>query len=169
MHAKKKCSEPQHFATNLEYKLKPQGRRTKFHRARIDTCSNDNMMPVSVYCLIYKDPDCAKLVPNQRNGIHTYTTEKMPVIGSGKLFVIHPDTKCSQEVTFQVVSTEGSVIVSCATSISLNLIQIHSELNSSVPEYGKLIYICADDPKKEAEVSSPSYSVFLQEWPRNPV
>ena len=30
----------QHLVTNLEYKLKPHRRRTKFPRARIDTCSN---------------------------------------------------------------------------------------------------------------------------------
>ena len=41
---------------------------------------------------------------------------------------------------------EGSVIVSCATSINLNLIQPHSELYSRVPKYGRLIYSCADDP-----------------------
>ena len=149
VHDKKKCFEPQHLATNLEYRLKPQRRMTKFLRARIDTCSNVNVMPVSVYHLIYKDPDCAKLVPSQKNRNHTYTTEKIPVIGSCELFVIHPDTKCSQEVTFQVVSTEGSVIVSCATSISLNLIQIHSELSSSLPECRKLIYSCANDPNKK--------------------
>ena len=85
----------------------------------------------------------------RKNGIHTYTTKKIQVIESCELFVIHPDTKCFQEVTFQVVSTEGSVIVSCATSISLNLIQIHSELNSSLPKCGKLIYSCADDQNKK--------------------
>ena len=73
---------------------------------------------------------------------------RYPVIGSYELFVIHPNTKHFQEVTFKVVSTEGSVIVSCAMSISLNAIQIHSELNSSVPECGKLIYSYADDPEK---------------------
>ena len=51
-------------------------------------------------------------------------------------------------MTFQVVNHEGSVIVSCATSIDLNLIQGHSELNSRVPECSKLIYSCADDPEK---------------------
>ena len=70
------------------------------------------------------------------------------MIGSCELFVIHPDTKCLQEVTFQVVNTKGSVIVSCATSISLILIQLHSELNVSVPDCGRLIYSCADDPEK---------------------
>ena len=136
MQAKKKYSESQQLLTNLEYKLEPQRRRTKFLRARIDTCLNVNVMPVSLYHLIYYDPDCAKLAPSKKNGIHTYTTEKIPVIGSCELFVIHPNTNCFQEVTFQVVNTEGSVTVSCATSISLNLMQIHSELNSTVPECG---------------------------------
>ena len=51
-------------------------------------------------------------------------------------------------MTFQVVNTEGSVIAPCVTSISLNLIQIHSELNVSVPDCGRLIYSCADNPEK---------------------
>ena len=40
---------PQHLVTNLEYKLKPHKKRTKFLRARIDTCANVNLMPISVY------------------------------------------------------------------------------------------------------------------------
>ena len=146
--AENNCSGVQHLVTNLEYKLKPHRRRTKFLRARIDTCLNVNVMPVSVSCVMYKDPDCAKFAPSRKNGIYTYTTEKIPVIGSCELFIIHPDTKCFQEVIFQVINTEGSVIVSCATSISLNLIQIHSELNASVPDCGRLIYSFADDSEK---------------------
>ena len=107
--AEDNCSDVQHLVTNLEYKLKPH-RRTTFHRARIDTCSNVNVMPVSVYCVMYKDPDCTKLALSKKNGIYTYTTEKIPVIGSCELFVIHPNTKCFQTVTFQVVNMEGSVI-----------------------------------------------------------
>ena len=148
MQAENKCSDVQHLVTNLEYKLKPHRRRTKFLRAKIVTCSNVNVMLVSVYHLIYKDPDCTKLAPSKKDGICTYTTEKIPVIGSCGLFVIHPNTKCFKEVTFQVVNTEGSVIVSCATSISLNLLQIHGELNAKVLDCGKLIYSCADDPEK---------------------
>ena len=97
---------------------------------------------------MYKDPDCIKLAPSKKTGIYTYTTEKIPVIGCYELFVIHPNTKGLQAVTFQVVNTEGSVIVSCATSISLNLIQIHSALNSGIPDCGQLIYSYADDPEK---------------------
>ena len=41
-----KKNKPQHLATNIEYKLKPH--RTKFLRAKTDTCSNVNVIPISV-------------------------------------------------------------------------------------------------------------------------
>ena len=105
-------------------------------------------MPVSVHHIMYKDPDCTKLAPCKKNGIYTYITEKIPVIGSCELFIIHPNTKYFQAVTFQVVNTEGSVTVSCAATISLNVIQIHSELNASVLDCKKLIYSYAGDLEK---------------------
>ena len=42
-----KRNKPQHLATNIEYKLKPHRRRTKFLRAKIDTCFNVNLLPIS--------------------------------------------------------------------------------------------------------------------------
>ena len=90
-------------------------------------------MPISVYKLIYKDEDCTKLAPSNRLSVKTHTTEKIKIVGSCKLFIVHPDTKCLQEITFHVVSHEGSVIISCATSIDLNLTQPHRYLDV-VPE-----------------------------------
>ena len=164
--AKTKMEAPQHLDTNIEYKLKLQRRRTKFLRAKIDTCLNVNVKPVSVYKLIYKDPDCAKLAPSNKDGILTYTTEKIKIIGSCELLVVHPDTKCLKEVTFQVVSCEGSVIVLCATSIDLNLIQPHSELNDRVPDCGRLIYSCADDPDKHKynRVKTKASKTEVTQW-----
>ena len=40
--------ETQQLFTHLEYKLKYHRRSTKFLRARIDTCSNANVMPASI-------------------------------------------------------------------------------------------------------------------------
>ena len=60
-HAKTKMHKSQHLVTNIEYKLKPHRRRTKFPRAKIDTCSNVNLMQISVYKLIYKDEDLQSL------------------------------------------------------------------------------------------------------------
>ena len=95
-------------------------------------------MPISVYKVIYKDEDCTKLAPSNKVAVKTYTTKKIKIVGSCKLFIVHPDTKCLQEETFQVVSHEGSVIISCATSIDLNLIQPHRDLDV-VPGEGSLI------------------------------
>ena len=137
---KTKMNKPQHLVTNIEYKLKPHRRRTKFLRAMIDTCSNVNLMPISVYKLIYKDEDCTKLAQSNKVAVKTYTTEKIKTVGSCKLFVLHPDTKCLQEVTFQVTSHEGSVIISCATSIDLNLIRPDRDLDV-VPNEGSLFIV----------------------------
>ena len=46
-----------------------------------------------------------------------------------------------KEVTSQVVSHEGSVIVSCATGLDLGLKLPHSELNASVPDCGRLFLV----------------------------
>ena len=80
----------------------------------------------------------------------TYTTEKIKIVESCNLFVLHPDTKCLQEVTFQVTSHEGSVIISCVTSLELGLIQPHRGLDV-VPEKGSLIYSKADLPVKQKQ------------------
>ena len=154
---KSKKNKPQHLATNIEYKLKPHRRRTKFLRAKIDTCSNVNLLPISVYKLMYKDPQCTKLIPSNKVAVKTYTTEKIKIVGSCKMFVVHPETKMLQEVTFHVTSHEGSVILSCATSIELGLIHLHIKLDE-MPEECSLIYSKADMPKKQRNKSCQAES-----------
>ena len=46
--AETKFTAPQHLVTNLEIKLKPHKNKTKFLRARIDTCANVNVIPISM-------------------------------------------------------------------------------------------------------------------------
>ena len=122
-------------------------------RARIDTCASVNLIPISVYKLLYKDNDCTKLVPSNKAAVKTSTTEKIKIIGSCNLFVLNQDTKCLQEITFQVTSHEGSVIISCATSLELGLIQPHRNLDV-VPEKDSLIYSKVDMPVKQKNKQS---------------
>ena len=164
---------PQHLFTNLKYKLTPQKKRTKFLRSRIDTCTNVNLMPISIYQLLYKGSDCKKIAPSNKCTVKTYSTEKIQIVGSCDLFVLHPDTKCLMVVAFQVTSHEGSVIVSCATSFELGLIQPHRDFNV-VPDIGSLIYSKADPPvkqkyKKSAPVSKLSNNVCSREVEPLPV
>ena len=158
-------NKPQHLVTNIEYKLKPHRRRTKFLRAKIDTCSNVNLIPISVYKLIYNDQDCTKLEPSNKAAVKTYIIEKTKIVGSCKMFVVHPDTKLLQEVIFQVTSHEDSVTVSCATSIELGLIHPHKNLDE-IPEEGSLIYSIADMPRKQKNKNCQAKNVNM--WPLKP-
>ena len=74
--ADQRSCETQHLVTNLQYKVKLHGKRTKFLRARIDTCSNANVMPASIYKILYNDADCTKLPPSKNEWHkHLYQTE----------------------------------------------------------------------------------------------
>ena len=139
---------PHHLITNLEYRLKPYHKKNKFLRARLDTCVDVNIMPVSVYKLVFQDQDCQKLAPSSKLDIGTYTTNKIKVIGSCILFAVHLDTQCLQEVTFYVISQEGSVVLSCATTLALSLVQPHSSLDH-LPKGASLISSSADHPMKD--------------------
>ena len=123
-------------------------------------------MPISVYKLLYKDQDCTKVEPSTKASVKTYTTEKIKIVGSCKMFVVHPDTRLLHEVTFQVTSHEGSVIVSCATSLELSLIHPHTNLDA-VPEEGSLIFSKADMPKQKRNKNCQAEK-YVHMWPKKP-
>ena len=132
--------------TNLVYKLKPHHKRNKYLRATFDTCANVIIIPAGVYKLVFKDPDCKKLEPSKLE-IGTYTTITVKLVGSCVFYLVHPDTKCLQEVTFYVTSNNGSVLLSCVTMLTLGLIQPHTRLDY-LPPKPSLIVNSADLPKK---------------------
>ena len=135
-----------HLITNLAYRLKPHYRRNQYLRARLDTCANVNILPASVYKLVFQDPDCKKLVPSKLK-IGTYTTDTVKLFGSCMLYLVHPDSKCLLEVTFYVASNNGSVLLSCVTTLDLDLIQPCTRLDYLSPRTS-LITSNADCPKK---------------------
>ena len=52
----KQIPTPSHLITNLAHQLKPHHERNQYLRARLDTCADVNIMPVSVYKLVFNDP-----------------------------------------------------------------------------------------------------------------
>ena len=68
--ANTKIPTPHHLITNLAYRLKPHHKRNQYLRARLDTCTNVNIMPVSVYKLVFQVPDCKKLAPSKLENRH---------------------------------------------------------------------------------------------------
>ena len=103
-------------------------------------------MPVSVYRLIYHDHDLKKLTPSQLR-IGTYTTDTAKILGTCIIYLVHPDSKKLKEAIFYVASNEGSIFLSCNTSLTLGLIHLRPRLNY-LPPRASLIKSNADHPRK---------------------
>ena len=103
-------------------------------------------MPATVYKLVFHDPDLQKLAPSKLE-IGTYATDTGKLVGPCTFYLVHPDPKCLQEVTFYVASNKESVLLSCATMLAHGLIQPHTRLDY-LPPRASLITSSADHPKK---------------------
>ena len=55
--------------------------------------------------------------------IITYTADTVKIIGSCTFGIVHLDTKKLVPVTFYVANNDGSVLLSCKTTLALHLIQ----------------------------------------------
>ena len=147
----KKIPTPSHLITNLADKLKPHQTRIQFLRARLDTCTVVNMMPASVYKLMFNDPELKKLATSTLE-IGTCTTDSVKIVGSCLFYLVLPDTKKLQEVTFYVAQNDGSIFLSCTTILVLGPIQPHTRLDY-LPLRASLITGSVDHPKKTKRVS----------------
>ena len=81
-----------------------------------------NIMPASIYQLVFKDPEMKKIKPCKMQ-ISTYTADTVKIIGLCIFNVVHLDTKKLVPVTFYVANNDGSVLLSCKTTLALQLTQ----------------------------------------------
>ena len=123
-----KVPRPTHLITNLSYRLKPHHTRNLYLRARIDTCADVNLMPASMYQLVFNDAKMQKLAPSKLQ-VGTYTTDTVKIIGSYTFYLVHPDTKKLIEVTFYVAMNDGSMLMSCKNTLLLGLLQPRPRLD----------------------------------------
>ena len=108
-------------------------------------------MSESVYKLVFIEPELKKLAPSYLE-IDTYKTDTVKIVGSCLFDVVHLDTKKLQEVTFYVAKNDGSVLLSCTTTLALGLIQPHTRLDY-LPPRASLIIISLDHSRKTKRVS----------------
>ena len=139
-----------HLIINLAYRLQPHHHRNMYLRARLDTCADVNLMPASIYQLLFKDPQMKKLTPSNLP-VGTYTTDSVKIVGSCMFHLVHPDTKKLLETTFYVAMNDGSVLLLCKRTLQLSLIQPRARLDYLQPR-ASLITSSADHPKKTKEV-----------------
>ena len=153
--------KPTHLITNIAYQLKQHHTRNQYLRAGIDTGAKVNLIPVSVYRLIYHDHDLEKLTPC-RLKIGTYTMDTIKIIGTTIIYLIHPDSKKLTEMTFYIASNEGSILLSCNTSLTLGLIQSRPRLDYFPPRVS-LLTSNIDHPRKtKAQVQVQKQEIIAQ-------
>ena len=120
-------------------------------RARLGTCTDVNIMPASVYKLVYRDPNLEKLAPNKMQ-IRTYTSDTVKIVGTYKLYLVHLYTKRLIETMFYVARNDGSMLLSCNSILDPDLIQPRSRLDY-LPPRASLITSTQDHPKKMRQAS----------------
>ena len=129
----KQIPNPIHLITNLAYDLKLHHTRNMYLWAWLDTCADVNIMPVTLYQLVFKDLEMRR-IKTCKMQISMYTADTVKIIGSCIFGIVHPDTKKLVPVTFYVANNEGRCITfmqdtSCTL---LNPTVIQSRLHSTM-------------------------------------
>ena len=114
----KQIPQPVHLITSLAYHLKLYHTRNMYLRAHLDTCTDMNIMPASIYQLLFKDPEMKKIKPCKMQ-ISMYTADTVKIIRSCIFDGVHLDTKKLVPVTFYIANNNGSVLLSCKTILAL--------------------------------------------------
>ena len=138
--------KPVYLMANLAYCLQEYHTRNQYLRAQLDTCANVNLMPMAVYCLMFKDPQLKKLTPSNME-IEIYTTEVVKIIGMCHFYLVHPQTKQLSKVMFFVAKENGSILLSCRITMELGLIKPWACLDY-LPPKARLLTSTCDQPSK---------------------
>ena len=164
-----KPSKTTHLLTNIAYRLKPHHTRNKYLQAWIDTGAEVNLMPVSIYKLVYQDNNLRKLNPCNLK-IGTYTADSIRIISTRVIYLIHPDSKQPTKMTFHTATSEGSVLLSCNASLQLGLIHHRPQLDY-LPPQASLITSKEDHPKStnmQVHVQKQQIMMNNQDQQHNP-
>ena len=100
-----------HLYANIPYQLKPYHKHNKYLPVQLDTCANVNLMPESVYKLVFNDPQTNKLAKNDID-LTVYTRHSVNLIGKSSFYMLSKSTKQPIKVEFYVAKEEGSVLLS---------------------------------------------------------
>ena len=147
----KKIPNCVHLIITIAYRVKPHHNWNMYLQARLDTCADINIIPANVYHLVFKDPEMMKLALCKLQ-ISTYNADTVKIIGSCTFYVVHPDSKKLILITFCVATNDGSILLSCRTTLELYLIQPRSWLDY-IPPRASLI-TSTIGPSKENKTST---------------
>ena len=134
-----KFQQIKHF---VEVKLKPYHTHAVYMHAYVNTGADVNLMPRDMYIKLYNDDNLKHLKPSDIK-LGVWGDDQIALLGKCNIYLVHPDTKKPVEVTFYVADKSGSTLLSCATSLKLDLIKLHPRLGVPPPR-AKIITSQAD-------------------------
>ena len=117
-----KVPKPIYLMANLAYCLQEHHKRNQYLWARLDTCADVNLMPMAIYCLMFKDPGLRKITSSNLE-IEMYTNDVVKIIGTCNFYLVHLESKQLIKVLFFVAKENGSILLSCRTIMELGLIR----------------------------------------------
>ena len=144
----KKC-----LYANIPYRLQPY-HKYKYLCVQLNTYANVNLMPESVYKLVFNGPERSKLAKNDSH-LTVYTRHSVDLIGKCTFFMLSKDMKQPVEVDCYIAIDDGSVFLSSETVLQLQLLDVKQRLEYLPPRV-TLISSAADYPRKELHAQSRS-------------
>ena len=153
-----KNSQFQQIKHFVKVKLKPYYTHGVYMHAYVDTGADVNLMPQDMYIKLYNDDNLKHLKPSDIK-LGVWGDNQIALLGKCNMYLTHPDTKKSVEVTFYVADKSGSTLLSCATSLKLDLIKLHPKLGVSPPR-AKIITSQADRASPAAKRITQGKVVF---------
>ena len=85
-----------------------------------------------MYIKLFNDDKLKHLKPSDIK-LGVWGDDQIALLGKCNIYLVHPDTKKPVKVTFYVADKSGSTLLSCATSLKLDLIKLHPRLGVPPP------------------------------------
>ena len=125
-----KFQQIKHF---VKVKLKPYHTHAVYMHAYVNTGADVNLMPQDMYIKLYNDDKLKHLKPSDIK-LGVWGDDQIALLGKCNIYLVYPDTKKKPvKVTFYVADKSGSTLLSCATSLKLDLIKLHPRLGVPPP------------------------------------
>ena len=106
---------------------------TNIFVVQLDTCADVDLMPESVYKLIFNNPQTSKLAKNDID-LTMYTRHSVDLIGKCTFYMLSKGTKQPVKVDFYIAKEEGSVLLSWETVFQLQLLDVKPRLEYLPPK-----------------------------------
>ena len=116
----------------VEVKFSPYDTNSVYVDAYVDTGADVNLISKNRYVKIDNDDRLRHIMLSDIK-LGVWGDDQIALLGKCNIYLVHPDTKKPVKVTFYVADKSGSTLLSCATSLKLDLIKVCPKLGVPPP------------------------------------